>query len=144
MTKTVLCGLSYLLFLCSAADAQQSKNVPRIGYLGGSSLSAISARTAAFRQRLGELGYVEGRNIVIEFRYGEEKLDRVPVLAAELVRLKVDVIATAGGTSTRAAKEATATIPIVMVQDNDPVGNGFVASLAKTGREHYWVGNSRP
>ena len=117
----------------AVAHAQQPKKVPRIGYLGGSSPSAIAARTEAFRQRLRELGYVEGKNIVIEFRYAEEKLDRIPTLAAELARLKVDVIATAGGTSTRAAKEATATIPIVMVQDNDPVGNGFVASLARPG-----------
>ena len=117
----------------AVAHAQQPKKVPRIGYLGGSSPSAIAARTEAFRQRLRELGYVEGKNIVIEFRYAEEKLDRIPTLAAELARLKVDVIASAGGTSTRAAKEATATIPIVMVQDNDPVGNGFVASLARPG-----------
>ena len=76
---------------------------------------------------------MEGQNIALEFRYAEEKLDRLPALAAELVRLKVDVIVTAGGTSTRAAKEATATIPIVMAQDNDPVGNGFVVSLARPG-----------
>jgi putative ABC transport system substrate-binding protein len=76
---------------------------------------------------------VEGKNIIIEFRYAEEKPDRLPALAADLVRLKVDVIVTAGGTSTHVAKKATATIPIVMAQDNDPVGNGFVASLARPG-----------
>ena len=76
---------------------------------------------------------MEGKNIVIEWRYAEGKLDRLPALAAELVRLKVDVIVTAGPTATRAAKEATATIPIVMAQDTDPVGNGFVASLARPG-----------
>ena len=95
--------------------------------------SANSARIEAFRQGLRELGYVEGKNIVIEWRSAEGKLDRLPALAAELVRLKVDVIVTAGATSTRAAKEATATIPIVMTQDPDPVGNGFVASLARPG-----------
>jgi putative ABC transport system substrate-binding protein len=136
MRKNVMgLALSAILFaLCgSSAKAQQLGKVPRIAYLGGASPSAIAYRTEAFRQRLRELGYVEGRNIVIEFRYAEEKLDRVPALAAELVRLKVDVIVTAGGSSTRAAKEATMTIPIVMVQDNDPVGNGFVASLARPG-----------
>ena len=76
---------------------------------------------------------MEGKNIVIEYRYAEGKLDRLPALAAELVRLKVDVIVTGGPDSTRAAKEATATIPIVMTQDTDPVGNGFVASLARPG-----------
>ena len=96
-------------------------------------LPLTPARIEAFRQGLRELGYVEGKNIVIEWRYAEGKLDRLPALAAELVRLKVDVIVTAGPTATRAAKEATITIPIVMAQDNDPVGNGFVASLARPG-----------
>jgi putative ABC transport system substrate-binding protein len=93
----------------------------------------MSARTEAFRQGLRELGYVEGKNIVIEYRYAEGKLERVPALAAELVHLKVDVIVTAAATPTRAAKGATVTIPIVMTNDNDPVGNGFVASLARPG-----------
>jgi putative ABC transport system substrate-binding protein len=90
-------------------------------------------RTEALRRGLGELGYVEGKNIVIEWRYAEGKLDRVNEFAGELVRLNVDVIVTAGPTSTRPAKEATSTIPIVMAQDPDPVGNGFVASLARPG-----------
>ena len=107
--------------------------VPRIGFLAAASPSAIAARIEAFRQGLRELGYVEGKNIVIECRYAEGKLDRAPALAAELVRLKVDIIVTAGPAATRAAKEATATIPIVMAQDPDPVGNGFVASLARPG-----------
>ena len=93
----------------------------------------MSARTEAFRQGLRELGYVEGKNIVMEYRYAEGKLERVPALAAELVHLKVDVIVTAAATPTRAAKGATVTIPIVMTNDNDPVGNGFVASLARPG-----------
>jgi putative ABC transport system substrate-binding protein len=115
------------------AEAQQPKKVPRIGYLGAVSPSAVSARTEAFRQGLRELGYVEGKNIVIEWRSSEGKQDRLPSLVAELVRLKVDVIITAGPQSTRAAKEATVTIPIVMAQANDPLGNGFVASLARPG-----------
>ncbi|MGB7950254.1 MAG: ABC transporter substrate-binding protein [Candidatus Binatia bacterium] len=135
MTKQILgFVLSAMLYaLGGSADAQQTVKSPRIAYLGGASASPIAYRTEAFRQRLRELGYVEGKNIVLEFRYAEEKLDRLPALAAELVRLKVDAIVTAGGTSTRVAKEATTTIPIVMVQDNDPVGNGFVASLARPG-----------
>jgi putative tryptophan/tyrosine transport system substrate-binding protein len=126
-----LCAL--LPALCASAEAQQPTKIPRIGYLTGASFSGQLARTDAFRQGLRELGYVEGKNIAIEWRYAEGKLDRLPALAAELVRLKVDVIVTGGSTITRAAKEATVTIPIVMAQDNDPVGNGFVASLARPG-----------
>jgi putative ABC transport system substrate-binding protein len=116
-----------------AAQAQQPKKVPRIGYLGAVSPSAVSARTEAFRQGLRELGYVEGKNILIEYRHEEEKLDRLPAHAAELVRLKVDVIVSAAPSVTRATKKATVTIPIIMAQDRDPVGNGFVASLARPG-----------
>jgi putative ABC transport system substrate-binding protein len=113
------------------ADAQQPTKIPRIGYLTGTSLSANSARTETFRQGLRELGYVEGEKILIEWRSAEGKADRLATLAAELVRLKVDIIIAGGPTSNRAAKEATTTIPIVMAFDNDPVGNGFVASLAR-------------
>jgi putative ABC transport system substrate-binding protein len=127
-------GIGVAFATCgTVATAQQPTKIPRIGYLTGSSLSADSARTEAFRQGLRELGYVEGKNIIIEYRYAEGKLDRLPALAAELVRLKVDVILTAGSTNTRAAKEVTTTIPIVMAQDSDPVGSGFVASLARPG-----------
>jgi putative ABC transport system substrate-binding protein len=115
------------------AEAQQSTKVPRIAYLHGASLAATAARNEAFRQGLRELGYVEGKNIVIEWRFADGKFDRLPALAAELVRLKVDIIVTAGPLPTRAAKEATTTIPIVMASDPDPVGNGFVASLARPG-----------
>jgi putative tryptophan/tyrosine transport system substrate-binding protein len=119
---------------CGAvATAQQPKKVPRIGYLSATSPSANVARIEAFRQGLRELGYVEGKNIVIEWRYAEGKQDRLLALAAELVRLKVDVIVTAGPASTRPAKETTVTTPIVMAQVNDPVGNGFVAGLARPG-----------
>src|SRR6266511_85131 len=128
-------ALVVTLAMCGAvAQAQQPTKVPRIGYLNaGSSSSSISARLDSFRQGLRELGYVEGKNIVIEYRYAEGKLDRVLALAAELVRLKVDVIVTAGPIPTRSAKEAASIIPIVMTQDSDPVGNGFVASLARPG-----------
>jgi putative tryptophan/tyrosine transport system substrate-binding protein len=119
-----------LLATASFAEAQQSK-VPRIGYLGGASPSAVSDRIEAFRQGLRELGYIEGKNVVIEWRPAEGKFDRLPALAAELVRLKVNIIVTGGPASTRAAKAATSTIPIVMAQDNDPVANGFVANLAR-------------
>ena len=115
------------------AEAQQPKKVPRIGYLSGSPPSSIAEHNEAFRQGLRELGYMEGKNIVIEWRSAEGKRDRLPALATELVHLKVDVIVTAGPLVTRAAKEATVTIPIVMAQDPDPVGNGFVASLARPG-----------
>jgi len=127
-------ALSAMLFaLCGSVDAQQARNVPRIGHLNAPSLSALAARTEAFRQGLRELGYLERKSIVIEYRYAEGKLDRLPALAAELVRLKVDIIVSTGPTVTRAAKEATSTIPIVMAFDTDPVGNGFVASLARPG-----------
>ena len=115
------------------AEAQQPAKVPRIGYLSSVSPSAGSSRIEAFRQGLRELGYVEGKNLVIEWRYAEGKLDRLNEFAAEFVHLKVDVIVTAAPSSTRAAKEATSTIPIVMAYDSDPVGNGFVVSLARPG-----------
>jgi len=132
-TKTIVVFLLALaLASVHSAEAQPTK-IPRIGYLTGPSLSTISARVEAFRQGLRELGYVEGKSIFIEWRFAEGKSDRLPALAAELVRLKVDIIVTGAPTSTRAAKQATATIPIVMVSDDDPVGSGFVASLAHPG-----------
>jgi putative tryptophan/tyrosine transport system substrate-binding protein len=122
-----------LLALCSFAQAQQPPKTPRIGYLTGSSVSAITDRTEAFRQGLRDLGYFDGKNMVIEWQSAEGKVDRLPALAAELVRLNIDIIVTTGASPTRAAKEATKTIPIVMAQDIDPVGSGFVASLARPG-----------
>jgi putative tryptophan/tyrosine transport system substrate-binding protein len=127
----VLCAL--LPALCASAEAQQPKKVLRIGFLSTVPMSSVAARTEAFRQGLRELGYVEGKNIIIEWRDADGKLDRLSERAAELVRLKVDVIVTAAPAPTRATKEATVTIPIVMAFDNDPVGNGFVASLARPG-----------
>jgi putative tryptophan/tyrosine transport system substrate-binding protein len=125
-----LCAM--LFALCSSAQAQQPTKVPRVGFLTGAPLSSQSARNEAFRQGLRELGYVEGKNIVIEWRSYEGKMDRLPVLAAELVRLKVDVIVTGGSSDIRAAKEATSLIPIVMLAGaGDAVASGFVASLAR-------------
>ncbi len=122
-----------LLLLSLPVQAQQPAKIPRIGYLAPASLSALAERTEAFRQGLRELGYVEGKNVVIEWRSADGKLDRLPTLATELVHLKVDVIVTTGPTATRPAKQSTSTIPIVMAQDIDPVASGFVASLARPG-----------
>jgi putative ABC transport system substrate-binding protein len=115
-----------------AVEAQQPARIPRIGILIPPSASFFSARVEAFRQRLRELGYVEGKNVLIEYRYAEGKLERLPDLAAELVRLKVDVIVTAGP-GILAAKKASATIPIVFAAAPDPVGGGLVSSLARPG-----------
>jgi putative ABC transport system substrate-binding protein len=131
--SSLLALYAVLIAMSSVAEAQQSAKIRRIGYLTATSLSAIAARTEAFRQGLRELGYLEGKNIVIEQRHAEGKMERLPALAAELVRLNVDVIVSAGPGDTRAAKDLTSTIPIIMAQDSDPVGNGFVASLAQPG-----------
>jgi putative tryptophan/tyrosine transport system substrate-binding protein len=114
------------------AEAQQPKKVPRIGFMIGTSPSIVPDRVEGFRQGLRELGYVEGKNIIIEYRVAESKVARLPDLLAELVSLKVDVIVT-GGIINRAAKQATTTIPIVVAFDFDPVANGLVASLARPG-----------
>jgi putative tryptophan/tyrosine transport system substrate-binding protein len=126
-----LCVL--LLALTFPVDAQQSTTIRRIGFLATPSHSFISDRYDAFLHHLRELGYLEGKHIAIERRSAEGKIDRLPDLAAELVRLKVDIIVTGGPGSTRSAKEATTMIPIVMAQDFDPVGTGFVISLARPG-----------
>jgi putative ABC transport system substrate-binding protein len=131
--------------MCGAvAQAQQPTKVPRVGFLGATSASAISARLDAFRQGLRDLGYVERKNILIEYRYAEGKLDRLPELAAELVRLKVDVMVLAGSAAIRPAKEATNTIPIVMANDADPVGSGVIASLARPGGNITGLSNLAP
>jgi putative ABC transport system substrate-binding protein len=133
-----------LLALAVIAEAQQPKKVPRIGVLLALSHSAISDRIQAFRNGLRDLGYAEGKTIVVEYRYADGKFERLPDLATELVGLKVDVIVTGGPTATRPAKKATSTIPIVMAQDTDPVGNGFVASLARPGGNITGLSNYHP
>jgi putative ABC transport system substrate-binding protein len=126
-----LCSMLHAPF--SPALAQQPTRIPRIGYLGGTSPAAYAGRIEAFRHGLRELGYVEGQNIVIERRFAEGKSDRLGELAAELVRLKVDILVSAGPAVTRFLKAATSTIPIIMTNEGDPVGSGFVASLARPG-----------
>jgi putative ABC transport system substrate-binding protein len=125
--------MAFTFSLLSHAEAQQLARVPRIGFLIASSPSAMAPRLDAFRQGLRELGYVEGKTVVLEHRYADGRPDRLPALAAELTRLKVAVIVTSGPTATRPAKAATSTIPIVMAFDDDPVGSGFVATLAHPG-----------
>jgi putative ABC transport system substrate-binding protein len=134
LKKTSLASILFagaLLAVAATVEAQQPKKAPRIGWLGAARTSA--PRMEAFRQGLHELGYAEGKNIFIEYRYAEGKLDQLPALAADLVRLNVDVIVAGSPQVTRSAKQATSIIPIVMAFDDDPVGSGFVASLARPG-----------
>ena len=137
-----LCAL--LFTLCLPVEAQEQKKIPRVGFLAASTGLGESSRPAAVKEGLRELGYVEGKTIVIEWRQAEGKLDRLAAFADELVRLKVDVILSAGSTATHAARKATTTIPIVMTQDNDPVGSGFVASLARPGGNITGLSTLRP
>jgi putative ABC transport system substrate-binding protein len=131
-SKSAILVAALLFAFCDSVEAQPAK-VPRIGYLTVLSLSAMADRIEAFRQGLLELGYVEGKNIAMEWRYGEEKPDRVSDLASDLVRLKVDVIVCGGNSATQAAKKVTNSIPIVMTQGSDPVASGFAGSLAQPG-----------
>ncbi len=133
-----------LLALSGIAEAQPATKIPQIGYLEGGPQSRHAARIEAFRQGLRDLGYVEGKNIVIEWRFADAKLDRLPALAAELVHLNVELIVTGGSAPTRAAKEATPKIPIVMANDNDPVANGIIASLARPGGNITGLSNYAP
>jgi len=134
MTKGNVLGLmtTVLVIVAAFAQAQQPAKIPRLGYLMALSPDQ-SADRKAFRQGLAALGYVEGKNIVIEYRYAEGKLDRLPALAAELVALKVDVIVALAPPVAWAAKNATKTIPIVMRSTDDPVATGLVDSLARPG-----------
>jgi putative tryptophan/tyrosine transport system substrate-binding protein len=135
MTKKImflaLCSL--LLALCSAVEAQQATKVARIGFLDNSTVSGSAGLAEAFRQELSKLGWMEGKNITIEYRFSEQKSERLPELAADLVRLEVDLIVVASTVSALAAKSATTTIPIVMTNAGDPVGAGLVATLARPG-----------
>ena len=133
MTRQLFClALCASLFaLCLPAEAQQPAKVPRIGYL--SLASKATARDEAFTQALRDLGWVDGQNITIEYRWAANKVDRLPALAEELVSLKVDLIVALATPAIQAARNATKTIPIVMGANADPVGMGFVDSLARPG-----------
>ena len=131
ITVLILCAV--VLALCVPTYAQQAGKVSRIGFLDVSTASGSAVLLDAFRQELSKLGWIEGLNIAIEYRFAEQKPERLPELAAELVRLKVDLIVASGTPSSLVAKSATTTIPIVMAQAGDPVGSGLVASLARPG-----------
>jgi len=131
---TVLALSALLLGLSVSAEAQQSKKVPRIGYVSGSGdPKTPTPQIEAFRQGLRDLGYIEGKNILVEYRYAEGKQDRYPSLVAEIMQLKVDVLVSPAPPAILAAKQATKTIPIVMVTTEDPVAAGIVDSLARPG-----------
>jgi putative ABC transport system substrate-binding protein len=130
---TVLALSAMLFALCSSADAQQTGKVARIGFLDGGNASGSAVLVKAFRQELSKLGWIEGKNISIEYRFAEGKPERHPELAADLVRLKVDLIVVTSTTPASAAKKATTAIPIVITNVADPVGAGLVASLARPG-----------
>jgi putative ABC transport system substrate-binding protein len=132
MNKKIILWLTTTVFLATLAltNAQSATKIQRIGFLSPNTLESYGA----FRRGLRELGYVEDKNLIIEYLKAEGNFTRATARAAELVGLKVDVIVTTGATDTRAAKEATTTIPIVFLQDPDPVGNGFITSLARPGR----------
>ena len=134
MDRRAFLGTLGLLGMPRAADAQQGRRVPRVGYLASGSSPAAPLRSAEMmRQGLRELGWVEGQGILIEARFAEGRYDRLPGLAADLVRLNVDLIAAVGSAAARAARNATQTIPIVMISVGDPVGLGLVANLAHPG-----------
>ena len=128
-----LVGAMLLAFCASAAAQQPTGKIFRIGFLDTSTASGSAVLLEAFRQELSKLGWIEGKNITIEYRFAEGKNERLPELAADLVRLKVDLIVVSGGPTALAAKKATTTIPIVMATSADPVGAGMVASLARPG-----------
>jgi putative ABC transport system substrate-binding protein len=134
MFRRIVVGLLLTVFLPTIAEGQQLAKIPRIGFLSITSPSSPGSHDEAFRQGLRELGYVEGRSIVIEYRYAEGNAERLPKLASELVRLKVDVlVAAAGAPGALAAKQVTKTVPIVLASVADPVGLGLVANLAQPG-----------
>jgi putative tryptophan/tyrosine transport system substrate-binding protein len=143
--KTLILA-SFMLATVHLAEAQQPAKIPQIGFLSGQSATQVADNTNAFRKGLGDLGYIEGKNIAIEYRWAEGKIERLPDLAAELVRRRVDVLVAAGGTpGIRAAKNATSTIPIVFAGlGTDPVELGFIASLARPGGNITGVGSGGP
>src|SRR6266508_1624704 len=131
ITVLTLCALLYALSF--SVQAQQTGKIFRIGFLDNSTASGMAGLVEAFRQELSKLGWTEGKNITIEYRFAEQKLERLPELAADLVRLNVDLIVVTAPPQALAAKSATTTIPIVMTNASDPVGAGLVASLAHPG-----------
>ena len=132
--RTFLATLAGVLLAAPlVAEAQQARRIARIGYLSGAVPAAVAPQVEAFRQGLRELGYVEGKTVVLEVRYSEGRTERIPDLARELVGLKMDVIVTGNDAATAAVKRETQAIPIVMMNSIDPVGTGFVATLAHPG-----------
>src|SRR5215468_10271616 len=125
---------TFLFALCPSAQGQQPKKIPRVGYLAaGADPSTPSPFVEAFREGLRDLGYIEGKNILVEYRFIEGKMDRVSSLAAELLQLKVDIFVITAPSAIRAAKQVTKTIPIVIITTQDPVAAGIVDSLARPG-----------
>ena len=133
MFRRIVFCLPLTLLLLTVAEAQQAGKIFRIGFLDPSTASGMAVLVDAFRQELGKLRWIEGKNFTIEFRFGEGKPERLPELAADLVRLKVDLILVTGAQAALAAKKATTTIPLVMTGATDPVALGLVASLARPG-----------
>jgi putative tryptophan/tyrosine transport system substrate-binding protein len=131
--KIFVCLLPTVLLFAQSVGAQQAGKIFRIGFLDGSTASGMAVLAEAFRQELNKLGWIEGKNITIEYRFAEQKNERLTELAADLVRLKVELIVVAGNTAALAAKKATSTIPIVMANIADPVSSGLVANLARPG-----------
>jgi putative ABC transport system substrate-binding protein len=126
-------AIAFLVAVPLSSSAQHPAKVPRVGYLGDSSPALERELVEAFRQRLGDLGYVDGQNVVIEYRSAEEKRERLPALAAELVALRVDVLVTLATSGALAARQATTTVPVVVAAMADPARDGLVASLARPG-----------
>jgi putative ABC transport system substrate-binding protein len=132
-SKAAFLLLTFSALFAAAAEAQQSKKLPLVGYVSASVRANHAPSFAAFRQGLGELGYIEGHNIAIEARYAEGKAAKLPEILAELMRLKIDVLVLGGSEAARPAKEMVKTIPIIVAHFEDPVGEGFVTSLARPG-----------
>ena len=136
MKKAAVLSILFVVMLLAVAviaEAQQASKIPKLGWLGGRSPSGPGSGGESFRRALAALGYIEGKSITIEYRYAEDKLERLPALAEELVRLNVDIIIAPTTVEVRAAKGATKTIPIVFYNVPDPVGSGLVTSLARPG-----------
>jgi putative tryptophan/tyrosine transport system substrate-binding protein len=130
---TVLTLFALLFALCVPVQAQQTGKVHRIGFLDSSTASGSAVLLEAFRQELNKLGWIEGKNITVEYRFAEGKNERLPELVADLIHLKVDLVVASGTQTALAAKSVTTTIPIVVTNVSDPVGSGLIASLARPG-----------